>query len=688
MPLPNNSELEASPSTSSSEGSHFIDIEKNIQSAAPNSKLAIVVPEALSSVIKYYLDGKGHPRLPKVLLDQFQLSLVALTGAGLYGEASDNYAVSIGSELAGRINYIVCTCVTALVVLYNSTELFLVMRRAENIPKELVPYLTNSTIGIKKALEDIAIFTGAAISALPLAAVSFMYPIPGFSKKLLAIQGVIVLIDNTILHLFPLKLALSEPLYRLPSLPFEFIIQRIMTCRLSVEEKEKRQLQAQINLHYNAIIQRFVGHLDLAQKRLSIYMKEVKGDIAEIKKSHPHDTELLVALLDHLRCTAFSERPRATLDNVRNILRTMSYLPGALWVMSSCAGFLAAPINEMTELTGSSAIGAMISTPPIYFLGVLLAFFGGNALQNTFDYFTDWKDEAVKIPMSFKLYPKTATLLIIISTYLALFSYAAGAQLINDNFKGDLEFLRPHLLILAETGLSFLSFTAMIDFFNNTLNKFAQYSNHDDAGMVIKLFSEFDQIKNTIPKMKPSLLLESLALQNKKQLKTLLNIREEETDQKNLNKTLIQLAEKLKTKIIKEVGLINADYADGGSLSTLISKLERDNDYRVVKIEALLAYFDKLELNLLSSLKEDCQQYKSICKLMKKLGSVSLARELNIFPYDSSNDGNLAGSSSETTRLLPRTPYRGSILARFFHRPYENEEERVSSLSTSLQMGV
>lgn len=671
MPLPITNEPEAS--TSNSED-FLINIE-NIQTDGPNSELAIVSPDALNTVIHYYLDGKGHPPLKKVLLDQFLLSLVAFTGAGLYGEASDDYAVSIGAELAGRINYIACTCITALVVLYNSTELFLVMRRGETIPKELIPYLTNSTTGIKKILEDIAIFTGAAISALPLAAVSFMYPIPGFSKTLLLIQGIIVLIDNTILHLFPLKLALSEPLYRLPSLPFEFIIQQMMSCRLSAEEKEKKQLQTQIDKLYHVIIQRFVDNLDRAQKHLEIHMKEVKGDIASIKKSHQSE-EMLIALLNRLYCMTSSDQPRTTSSNVRNILRTLSYLPGALWVISSCVGFLVAPINEMIELTGSPALGAAISTPPVYFLGVLLAFFGGNALQNTFDYFTDWTDEAVKIRMPFKLYPKTAALLIIISMYLASFSYAAGVQLINDNFKGDLAFLRTDLLIfLAKTGLGFLSFTAMINFFEATLDKFAKYAGNDDARMVTKLFSEFDQIKKAIQKMKADLFLESLALKSKEELKTLLNIGDE-TDQENLSETLTQLAEKLKTKIIKEIRSIDA------------TNILDSEDYNIEKIESLLFYFDtEAKLNLPSSLKEACQEYKAVCELMKKLGSLSLSRELNIFPHDSINNSDfLAGSSSETTPLLPRrTLNKGSILTRFFHpsKWWYGNEARPSSFSSS-----
>src|ERR1044072_460828 len=95
--------------------------------------------------------------------------------------------------------------------------------------------------------------------------------------------------------------------------------------------------------------------------------------------------------------------------------------------------------------------------------------------------------------------------------YLSVFSYAAGAQLINDNFNGKLEFLRPYLLYLAKTGLTFLGFTAMVDFLNNILRKFGQYGGHEDAETVIKLSEAFEQMKTSIQRMKSVELLDSLS---------------------------------------------------------------------------------------------------------------------------------------------------------------------------------
>lgn len=685
MPLSiNHSEFETP--TNNNQDPCFIDIDIDVkeETFVLNQELTEVADNALNTVIKYYLDGKGHTSLPKLIRDQVILLIVAITGAGLYATAADDYAQSIGEKLAGRINYMVCTCLPALVVLYNSTELFLIMRRSEIIPAQLNQYLTNPSTHLQKNLEDIAITIGAAISALPLAAVSYMYPIPGLSKSLLLFQGIIVLIDNTILHLFPFKLAFSEPLYRLPSLPFECIVRQMMNCRLKQEVKDKKKLQMQINQSIQAIKQRLINHLECGQKLLSIYgfkflgcnyANEVKKQIDDEYSRQNLPTGLLIALLNCLHDMA-PHQSISPLSRLRKFFRILSYVPGALWVMSSCAGFLAAPVNEMTELTGSPALGATFSTPPIYFLGVLLSFFGGNALQNTFDYFTDWKEDAVKVPMAFKLYPKTSVLLIFISMYLSAFSYAAGAQLINDNFKGDLAFLRPYLLYLAKTGLTFLGFTAMIDFFNNMLSKFGQYGRNEDAQTVIKLSEAFGQMSNSFQRMKPVPLLESLACMNEGCLNSILNVKDK-TDQQSFSEILIQLAEKLKVKLLKEFESIDLADIDEAKFIKLLSQLKNDLCYTVDKIESLLIFFDTDQKSdaLPVNLKEVCQEYKAVCKLIATLDGVSLAyeRELDTFP----RDDRYAGPSSETTPLLI-TP-GGSIQTRFFHH-YASTSHR-SSLS-------
>ncbi len=514
---------------------------------------------ALEQVVDYYLKGNGHLSLKQELLQQMFLFVVAVSGAGLYAVPADAYAQSEQVGLAGRINYIISTCVPALVVLYNSTELFLGMRAMENIPVKLADYLENPFTPRQKIIENIVITLGSAISAFPLAAVSFLYPIPGLPEGVIILQSIVVEFDNTILHFLPIKLALQNRLYRLPILPFEFLVKKLINCYLNAEERQKNQLQKQIDKYYQFIKQRFMTHLDQVEGLLSNYGFKFQAnclnytnhageEIEKLYQQEARDPLVLLAKLLELIHAMSPDRPINPPSVTNRLLRKLVYVPGALWVVSSCAGFLVAPINEMSTLTGSEVMGVGFSAPSVYFLGILLAYFGGNSLQNAYDYLTAWGDNIVKIPQEFKCYPKTSILLIIISMYLSVFSYAAGAELIKDNFTGDLEILRPGLLVLAKTGLAFLGFTAMLDFFCSILKKFSHYGKNEDAEMVAKLSAALSQLKNSIQLMKPDKLILSLSELEGTRLMSILNI-QQSTDNNELKETLLNLKDVLDEKL-------------------------------------------------------------------------------------------------------------------------------------------
>lgn len=128
----------------------------------------------------------------------------------------------------------------------------------------------------------------------------------------------------------------------------------------------------------------------------------------------------------------------------------------------------------------------LIASPSIYFLSVLTAFFGGNALPNTYNYLFSWKSDEVKIPLECKLYPKTFMLLIVVSAYLSGFSYAAAAvELIEDNFVGkEWDTWRDYLIWLSKTGMPFLSMTPMIDFYRIAINKLVLYCGQGETNML------------------------------------------------------------------------------------------------------------------------------------------------------------------------------------------------------------
>lgn len=654
------------------------------------------VLDALNAVIKFHLNGEGRSSLTREVFKQSGLFTVAILGVIFYYVPAKAYAESICADPSYKdipcdffvINHVAGTMLVAGGILISATNAFFDQQMAEYIPLKLQDYLKEALTPNQKLAENAVTFAGSFIASIPFMLVTAVNPIPGLPKVIIVLQSGIVGLTNTLLHLLPFKLALKNPLYRAPFLPVEFIFQTISNALLNEEEKQEKELQEQINLGYQMIKQRLINHLGLAQRLLSIYgfrltgcsyTNEIAEDIRDIKELDELPLKLLTRLLTHLH----ERSPNQTISppgKLNNFFRKAVYFPGASWVILACAGFWGGTFNEMIELTESQVSGAFVSAPSIYCLGVLLAFFGGNALQNSFDYFTSWKDDTVKIPMAFKLYPKTSVLLIMISMYLSAFSYAAGAQLINDNFNGKLEFLRPYLLELAKTGLTFLGFTAMIDFFNNVLSKFQQYDGNEDTQTVANLFVAFNQMKDSIQLMAPNLFLESLAQMDEEQIKNILNIKDK-NDLQTFNPSLIQFAINLKTKLIKEFELMNKENIDATSLSELLSQLKNDQCFAVEKIDALLSFLKTPALNLSLSLKEVCQEYEAACKIIDKLHNKSFVNN-DSGVCNSINHGDFAGPSSETTPLLGT---QGSIYSNFYNpgRRYSGDTGRSSFSPTS-----
>jgi hypothetical protein len=661
MPSITSTGIEASTSTSGFEGSVCIDVIDNVENLASSHELAVIPPptsHALAEIIDFHLKGEGHTRLSEELLKQLALSMIAGLGATLYGPPASNFSYSECIDYPAipcsffLMSYVAGTCVTSAIVLHNSTIEFFDRQKAAGIPLKLAKYLQDPLSSKQRALKNIGITAGSFISSIPFVVINLANPIPALPVVFIIPLASIIAFTNTLLHLLPFELVSQIPFYRAPLLPIEFIIRQLVNSRLTAEEQQEKKLQAEINHGYQKIKQQLINHLEQGKKLLTKYGFRFEGcgyinnAAQEIKALHEREqspVELLQALLNYLHAIS-PGRPISQPGRINKILRAITYAPGAFLVMSSCAGFLASPVNELTTLTGSKVAGATLAAPSVYFLGVLLAFFGGNALQNTYDYFTAWKDDSVKVPMAFKLYPKTSVLLIIISIYLSAFSYAAGAQLINDNFNGKLAFLRPYLLDLAQTGLSFLGFTAMMDYFNNILTKFGQYGGSEETQRVIDLTLAFSQMQNSIQRMLPQELLDSLAKMDDEQLKAYLNL-QNNADKGAFIQTFCQL------KMALEEKLPNAEYL---SVCKIILNLEKIN---------VVDENESDDLTTRHSLNNDASS-------SNESDDLTTRHSLN-------ND---ASSSTERTRLIPRDTTRGRSIFSRFYRPAASDV-RESSVS-------
>jgi hypothetical protein len=532
----------------------------------PSAVITISELSPLESVANYYLEGKHLMPAWQELAKQAGLLMVAISGAGLYAVAADKYAKEQpDNNWEMSASFIIGTCTPALVILYNSTDLFINQQRAEQIPKLLKGTLVKLRTAKQQWLKNIGITVGSMISAIPLSLVSFLYPIPNVSTAGLVAIAAITELDNTILHFLPIELALQNPLYRVPFLPFEYSYKLLSTCQLTNEEKQQRRFEQEKKHIYGLFKQRFINRLTQVQQRIVIH------GFSFDKKNLSYKTKLTdelyyqdngqssssyLEMLFNFHHNTDTESPKTTFGRVKEkldkVLHPITYGLGAFWVTSSCIGYLVAPINELNHLISSNAnntntnssyysyedeclqmpsmvTATLIASPSIYFLGVLTAFFGGNALRNTYDYFSSWKNDELKIPLEFKLYPKTFMLLITVSAYLSCFSYAAAVELIEDNFVGQKwDTWRDYLIWLSKTGMPFLSMTAMIDFYRTAINKLVLYCGQSENNMLIRLNATLDQLKNGITLMNTEQFLQSLATLNQKQLNLFLDLQHPE----------------------------------------------------------------------------------------------------------------------------------------------------------------
>ncbi len=478
----------------------------------------------LEQVVNYYLDPKNLPTRGYEKRKQFIMMSVAVTGAGLYVVLAQNYAKRMhrmhGDTAPSPIHYILGNCLSSLAFLYNSTDFFISARDGEKIPEKLSqllesPYSSPTT----QILHDTTIATLSAISSIPIATLSFIYHAEWMSPSLVWVQTVVTEIDNTLMHFLPIYLAFKNPLYRFPILPFEYAY----SCYRSRRETSDELDQQSQNERYSTIKQTLINELSKAQAKIQLetttfnprqleYRIELNEDLRNILGDHTQKTDLEEQkATSYSTLMAYANANRAPSPKYNPIIGAICYGTGAVWVTSSCIGYVVQPINALTALTGNQIKGLLISLPSAYFLTVLLAFFGGTSFGRAYQYFTSWGQDQVKIPLEFKLYPKTAVACVAMSLYITYFSYAGANELIYTNFtEKDFGGIRPYLLFFAESGVMFLTMSSMLDLSRLLLNKMALHYGDAQTKKLVQIDTMINQLKNGIQMMNGEKLATSL----------------------------------------------------------------------------------------------------------------------------------------------------------------------------------
>lgn len=497
---------------------------------------------ALIQMSEYYLNPKNLTTLREELKIQLFLLFVALSGCAVYGIPADAYADEhYPDDFVIRLIFIICTILPSFGVLYTATGTFWHERKNEReIPLDLHEVLESPLTPFQQKMKDAGIFIGAALSAVPFTAISLLYPIPFLPRWLSLVQTGIVGIDNTILHFLPVHLAFQNRFYRFPIYIFEYLYEQIKNYRQTEGERTAKQNRALAANIIQEFKQALAGTLDRALDNLALNGMKFNNQQVAYQNNLPPDIK---NLLDSTTTTKTSLNkllalanyhpssltpPTDTHQKIDAFMMPNVYAVGALWVIASCAGYIAAPVNQMTELTGSLIAGCFAALPPTYFFIVLLAWIGGNSLQGVYQYLTHWGENDGKLPVEFKVYPKTFTVLALMDAFMASFSYGASNKTIEDNYKGELAVLLPALTALSETGISFIGFIGLFNVFSILLNKFAQYFGNDTAREMVQIKNMIKSFKDHLPLLKPEELVEALERLPNDQLAALTNLSKDE----------------------------------------------------------------------------------------------------------------------------------------------------------------
>lgn len=464
-------------------------------------------PLAASS--RYYLTEDHTTSARKELLMQLFLMAVCISGAYLYWGPSSDYAKRVGQQNIASL-YIGSVCFTALATLYVATDIFFKLHASTNIPPELEGKLKNPQTRAQRWAENGFITFVSALSAVVLASIFFRFPPPDWATWGVGVMAAVIFIDNTILHFLPVKLMLTQKIWRAPFLPFEmlakFIYTKIRDCNMTPRDHAARAFETIKAGDLMALKMAIVQRLELAKNKLMRdSFRWIREDLHYVVRPHEVLKNLATSetpLLDILRHAEdpgfYFQIPPA----INGILGLISVTAGAIWIWACAAGYYAAPFNQFTVWTGSDAAAAGITALPIYTMMVLLGFFGELFVGQAYGYLTTWGSNVTKISPEIKLWPKTFGFFMLVNGAMAGFSYAAGAELIHTQITYDwAQRFVPFLLGCAYSGLAYAGFMSVRGFTELMFAKLGQHVVGDNTGELFKANEKIDQMKNAVKLM-------------------------------------------------------------------------------------------------------------------------------------------------------------------------------------------
>ena len=457
--------------------------------------------DVMHRLIQTYLKNSQLPPPRQAALEQFFLLFLSVVApfnyylpAKAYAESDDSYLI-----LRNPAHSTIATCTAAGVVLYNSTDIFARWLASQNIPKELQDILKLEGTAFRRRLKHAGISIASFLSSLPLTSSYVAYQKDPVAQEVAL--ALLIQLSNTVLHFLPFHLMFSDPFYRLPVRPIEIAFKRLRDRGMTEGDKVLRRLRQERSQSIETLKRTLMARL---MQGSSVCLREAFSRIDWCRlKYRIGETNSIQDL------TSSQVSPQDTLSSVlcrapdRVLVKTpfqkrldqINFWLGSMWVFLSCAGYLANGFNALNGEIGEPLISVLLIALPIYAFSVLLVFFGGNFLPSNVNTVKSILKGEYECPLEVKLYPKSFLLLEFFNLYVALFSYAAAVEVVNDNFPEYWGRLRGFLGMMALSGISYLGLNSVHDFFKLMANKFAMYITNDkDARLLVRFQAQMTQL--------------------------------------------------------------------------------------------------------------------------------------------------------------------------------------------------
>lgn len=342
--------------------------------------------EDLSKIVQYSA-AQHHPNW-KVLLLHVGVGVVAGISPITYVKPSyaDIPPYGLPDHSSIRVMQVVSTWAATTALLYLACGDFIMVRMQNSVPPELEGIVE----GLSKAQirrQDWAIGLISAASAIPLTTPLVKFPLISTGNPNIDIPGNVglvgvILISNSIAHLRPLQLIISDPWYGAPFTAIKFVKRKWQERRMTKWNKfAKEQLaqKAQNSMQLkNSLLQVLQSNSEKMIDECLVFKKKTLGYQVQLTDYFRHVSQLTDDAFIFGIVEAQLRNPTASATNmlwkqkISDIFLNVPAQVAGLLALAESLGYLADSGFEFDKLTGSTVAGWLLAAVPIYAFGVLI----------------------------------------------------------------------------------------------------------------------------------------------------------------------------------------------------------------------------------------------------------------------------------------------------------------------------